>query len=79
MELKDINIAIIRSTIEKLGREFHTKDVSEHNLMIKAHSIFVDEYAYHSVVGRVLGRNTANFNIMYFDEGNERGALWRKV
>ena len=79
MNLNDINIASIRTVIEKLGREFHTKDVSEHNLMIKSHSIFIAEYAYHSVVGRVSGRNTTNLNIKYIDEGNERGALWRKV
>jgi len=79
MKLDDINISILRSAIVELGREFHTKDVSEHTLMLQAHSIFLDEYAYHSVVGRVLGANATDLNINFVDEGNERGALWRKV
>ena len=79
MKLSDINIPILKSIINELGSEFHTRDVSENILMEQTHQDIYDEYAFHSVVGRVLGANASYLNIKYVNEGNNRGALWRKI
>jgi hypothetical protein len=78
MELSDINICIVKCVVDELDSHFYTRDVSEHNLMTQVHSSFVHEWAYHSVVGRVIGANVAYLNIKYVNKGNDRGALWRK-
>jgi len=78
MKLSDINISTVKSVINELDSEFHTRDVSENIQMEQSHPRIYNKGAYHSVVGRVLGRNSAYLNIKYIDEGNNRGAIWRK-
>jgi len=79
LELSDIKVCILKCVIDDLDVEFHTRDVSENILMAQTHPEYFDKGAYHSVVGRVIGANVAYLNIMYVYEGNERGALWRKI
>ncbi|MCJ7696263.1 MAG: hypothetical protein MUO40_12690 [Anaerolineaceae bacterium] len=78
MKVSDINIDVVAVVIGDLGDEFYTKDVSEDIYMTRCHSHLVNEFAYHSVVGRVIGANTSDLHIQEISKDNPRGSLWRK-
>ena len=78
MKLSDIDIEVVAIVIEDLEDEFYTRDVSEDFYMARAHSHLINEFAYHSVVGRVIGANTSYLHIQEITKDNPRGSLWRK-
>ena len=80
MRFEDINLQILEKVISYLGPRFFTKDVSEHPQMIREHQEFVDNGvdAYHSVVGRVIGRYYYFLKVKEIGRDPSRGRLWEK-
>lgn len=74
MSHRDIDLTALRATIAKVGYPFHTKDVSGHPDMLRAHPELAAERNYHAWVGRCISES--------IDEArqerpsNRRGARW---
>jgi hypothetical protein len=80
MRHSDINHVAIGRAVRDLGQRFHTRDVSEHLAVADAHRAFVDEPAYHALVGKVgLSRESGRLGLRLVKTGGKRGALWERV
>lgn len=51
MRLTDTDSGVVQAVVRQLPIEFDTWDVSGHRDFLRAHSAFVDEHQFHSMVG----------------------------
>ena len=79
MQQDDISLAVVRATIQKLPDTFRTKDVSRHEDMTRAHSLYQDDKYYHSAIGTFLSANQVELGIRQQGSSNKDGAQWRKM
>lgn len=77
MRLTDIDGRAIRQALANSAREFHTRQVSDQQLMLDAHRL--REPSYHSLVGRYLSRHRAALDLELLQpHAGVLGARWRK-
>lgn len=74
MSHRDVDLAVLRATLAKVGDPFRTKDVSSHPDMLRAHPALARQRNYHAFVGRCLA--TLAGEVTQLGQSNERGALW---
>ena len=80
MRKTDVNLPVLRRSVDAREREFRTAEVSDDAYVKAAHCAHVVEWAYGSVIGRVLSQNAVEFGIR---KGSRRrgkqGQHWVKI
>ncbi len=88
MTFDDINTGVLKTTLGRMEREFHTRDLSEHPDMQMAHGFdprtpghntYVN---YHAIIGRYLSAHRGELRLellAYRDNRGRTNARWRKI
>ena len=78
VRLTDIDGRVVEAVVRQLPVEFDTWDVSGHRDFLRAHAGLVDEYQFHSMVGRYLSRHRTELGLTYLGQtGRKSAARWR--
>ncbi|MBW6465667.1 MAG: hypothetical protein K0B06_04100 [Brevefilum sp.] len=79
MGISTINLCVLWIVTKRLGKEFSTKDVSQHPLMTTAHPIKAKHTHFHAFVGRAISKNRHILMVKEIKKGTKRGSIWRKI
>jgi len=82
VRMSDVSRSAVEAAIEKMpADEFRTKDLSQHEIMVSAHSVFRLDRYYHQRMGKYLSQNDVELGLRCDDkrEKHPRGVLWRKI
>jgi hypothetical protein len=73
------NLFVLWIVTRRLGKEFTTKDVSEHPLMTSVHPIKAKHTHYNAFVGRAISKNRLILMVKEVRKATSRGSVWRKI
>lgn len=82
MRVGDIDNEVIHDVVARLPSPFHTRDVSEHPLMLRTHGAASAERSYHATVGKALKRLQGPHGapaLVELQKGTSRGSRWQKA
>jgi hypothetical protein len=79
MSYKDIDPATLKTVIDTLAPYFHTKDVSEHQLMQQRHAAETQSRNYHADVGKAIKAASSLLNVQDQERKHARGTTWKKL
>lgn len=80
MKFDEIQFSLIKRFVQKKREAgFYTKDISNNSEMLEAHGIDPDNPGnYHSIVGRLLGKNRFELRINETGKDSDKGSFWEK-
>ena len=81
MVKNDIDGRAVGDTILRMPARFHTKDLSRHPDMVKAHLAWQRDRNYHAIVGKYLKEKQRELGIRFLEgrAHHDRGALWEQT